>query len=283
MMLRLLALSALFFLQDPPKPPDQTPPPAKPAPLELKVDTLKRALPDGVTLTGDFYNLPYPGDERPTFVCFHMENGSRAEFAKSAQRFADFACFTFAVDLRTGKATDGVANETAASAVKVLKKDTFTNESALVDVVEALKWVREMRPTGKIFALGSGTSCALVLAAVGRNPGSADAVFVFSPGEDVPGWSIANEAKAITVPTYITCDGTVAEAARARPIGHAVDKKLCKMVIPIGVQGAAHGSLVLVQEDEALRDRHWSTIVSMIMKIAPMTAQGPTETPTKKV
>ncbi len=284
MILRLLLFSALFAAQNPPKPPDPAPqtPPAAPEQIELTVEKLTHPLPDGVTLTADYYSLPYPADERPTFVCFHMENGSRAEFAKIAQRFGDFACCTLAVDLRNGKATDGVANETAASAVKVLKKTDFTNEEAFADVVGALKWAREMRPRSKLFVLGSGTSAALVLAAAGRDNACADALFIFSPGEDVAGWSISTEVRKISVPVYLTCAGTAEEAARARIIGNAIDKKLRKMVVPIGVPSATHGSTVLVQTDIALRDRHWSNIVDMILRLAPIAPAAPAEDPAKK-
>ena len=290
MILRLLMLTALFAAQTPPKPPDPVPPtpptaPAAQAPVEVTVEKMTKVGADGVTLTADFYGLPFPAEDRPTFVCFHMEGGSRGEFAKIAPRFADFACCTLAVDLRTGKSTDGVANETATSAASVLKKTTFTNEEAFADVVTALKWAREMRPTSKLFVLGSGTSAALVLAAAGRDNACADALFVFSPGEDVAGWSISTEVRKITVPTYITCGGTAEEASHTRIIGNAIDKKLRRMVIPLNVPGATRGSSILVQTDTALRDRHWSSIVDMILKLAPLApiaAGAPAADPPKK-
>ncbi|HTF87391.1 MAG TPA: hypothetical protein VK843_03200 [Planctomycetota bacterium] len=284
MLIQLLALLALFAAQTPPKPPEPAPPeqePAEPVKEEPAFEKLTRLTSDGVTLTADFYSLPFGMDERPVFVCFHMENGSRAEFAKIAPRLNVYACFTMAVDLRTGKATDGVANETATSAASVLKKTAFTNEEAFADVVEALKWARELKPKSKIFALGSGTSAALVLVAAARDPACADAVFAFSPAEDVPGWSIAMEAKKITVPTYVTCDGTPQEAQRARMIGNSIDKKLRKMVIPTGMQGATRGAVVLVQPEIALRDSHWGTVVKMILQLAPTTPTPPAAPVTK--
>ncbi|MEO6709121.1 MAG: hypothetical protein ABI054_08875 [Planctomycetota bacterium] len=284
MLIQLLALLALFAVQTPPKPPDPAPPaeePAAPAQDEPAFEKLTRPTPDGVTLTADFYNLPFGYDERPVFVCFHMENGSRAEFAKIAPRMSVYACFTMAVDLRNGKASDEVANETAASAASVLKKTTFTNEEAFADVVEALKWARELKPKSKIFALGSGTSAALVLVAAARDPACADAVFAFSPGEDVAGWSIAMEAKKISVPTYVTCDGTPQEGQRARMIGNSIDKKLRKMVIPTGMPGATRGAIVLVQPEIALRDSHWQTVVKMILQLAPTAPVAPPAPATK--
>ena len=285
MILRFLALSALFVAQDPPKPPEQGTPPAKAAPaaqVEVKATTLKRVCPDGVTLSGDFYDLPFASEERPTIVCFHMENGSRAEFAKIAPTFAVYACCTFAIDLRSGKASDGVANETAASAASVLKKTSFTNAEAFADVVQGLKWARELRPSGKFFVLGSGSSAALVIKAVASTPGCADALLLFSPGEDVPGCSIATEAKKIAVPTYITCDGTISEAGRARSIGNAIGKQFRKMVIPLDVPGTARGSAVLVQPDPALHERHWYSVLAMILKLAPLTTPAAADGPLKK-
>lgn len=269
-------VAALFPIQDPPKPvePPAAPPQAAPAgELVLNVQTLTRLLPDGVTLTADHHTIPFAMETRPTFVCFHMEGGSRAEFAVIAKRFGEFACSTLAVDLRTGKTAGGVENQTALSAAKTLSRTEFKNEEAFVDVVEALKWARELAPETKIFALGSGTSAALVLAAAARDPACADAVFVFSPGEDVPGWSIAMEAKQIKVPVYLTCDGTPQEAGRARLIGNAIDKKLRTMVIPTGSTSVQRGAGVLVQPEIALRDRHWSGVVRLILQLAPLSTQ----------
>ena len=284
MIRHLLVLLALYTAQTPPKPADPAPQgaPAAAAPIALNVEKLTHLCADGVTLTADFYGLPFGAEERPTFVCFHMENGSRAEFAKIAPRFAEYACCTLAVDLRNGKATDGVANETAASAASVQKKTAFTNEEAFADVVEALKWARELRPKSKLFVLGSGTSAALVLVAAARDAACADVVFAFSPGEDVAGWSIAVEVRKVGVPTYITCDGTPEEGARARLIGNSINKKLRQMVIPTAVQGAARGSAVLVQTDPALRDRHWLTVVKMILQLAPLAPTAPAGDPFKK-
>lgn len=279
MILKLLALSALLAAQDPPKPAA----PVAPAPaIQVKVETMKRVGPDGVTLTGDYYSASFDGTDRPLVVCFHMEKGSRAEFPAIAQRFGEFACLTFAVDLRNGKSFDAVPNETAVSAASVLKKTEFTNEEAFADVVEALKWARELRPTGQIYALGSGTSAALVLAAAARNPACADALFLFSPAEDVAGWSIAMEAKKISVPTYITCDGTLEEGAAARKIGNSINKKLRQMVIPTGVPGAARGARILVQSEIAVRDRHWMSVVKMLLQLAPLGQPAGAETPLKQ-
>jgi hypothetical protein len=199
-----------------------------------------------------------------------MEGGSRGEFAPIAARLADFACSTLAVDLRTGKATGEVQNQTALSAAKVLSKTEFSNEEAFVDVLEALKWARELQPDSPIFLLGSGTSAALALVAAAREPACADAVFAFSPNEDVPGWSIAIEVRKIAVPAYVTCDNSMQEASRARMIGNSIDKKLRTMIIPTGVFGATRGASVLVQPSIELRDRHWAGVVRMIFQIAPL-------------
>lgn len=267
----LLCVAALCASQDPPKPaePPATPPAAAPV-AKLEAQTITRLLPDGVTLTADLYATPFNADVRPTFLCLHMEGGSRGEFAAIAGRFNEFACSTLAVDLRTGNSAAGVENQTALSAAKLLSKTEFTNEEAFVDVLEALKWARELQPQSPIFLLGSGSSAALALVAAARDPQCAAAVFAFSPGEDVKGWSVAMEVRKIAVPTYITCDGTPQEAGRARMIGNSIDKKLRTMVIPTGVQGAQRGARVLVQEDMALRDRHWQSMVRLILQLAPL-------------
>ena len=290
MLLRLIAVSLLFAAQNPPKPPAPNPPnppapsgtPEKGAPgdkaasttqaPEMKLEKQTRVGADGVTLTADYHALPFGDSDRPLVVSFHMEGGSRGEFTKIAPLFGIWACSSFAVDLRNGKASGDVPNETAASAASVLKKTEFTNEEAYADVVEGLKWAREIHPDGKIIALGSGTSASLVLVAVARDAALADMVFAFSPSEDVPGWSVAMESRKLTVPTFVTCDGSPQEVAKARMIGNSIDKKLRQVVLPIDVKGAKRGAAILLQETPELHDRHWMTIVRMLLQIAPAAA-----------
>lgn len=265
MLSRFLIPLALCAFQEP-----QKPAPAAAEELALVVETLKRPCADGTTLTADLTTLPFGQEDRPIFVCFHMENGSRGEFAEISKIFGEWACASLAVDLRNGKQTGEVQNATAASAAGVHKKTEFTPQETLTDVVDALRWARELRPNAKVFALGSGTSCALVAIAAAREPALADALFLFSPSEDMPGESVAAQARKIQVPTYVTCNGTMQEAARARLIGNAIDKKLRTIVIPTDISGAKRGSMTLVQEDAALRARFWQPVAKLILQLAPI-------------
>lgn len=271
-----LALAVVCFAQEPKppaKPPERPPdPPAAEQPMLPVITTIKHPSPDGFEMTADLYSLP-AGNAGPIIVCCHMAGSSRGEFKDIAPEFTRYGLYVLAVDLRCGGEQNGVTNETAAAAEKKLgKKPTFAE--AYTDVVEAVKWARELRPNVKVLLLGSSYSASLALVYAGREPTSLDAVLAFSPGEYIEGWSVANEARKIKCTTYLTCGSAPEDKTKAKPISYTIDKKVLRVFFPPETMPAKHGALSLVQTDTAARLREWEPVVAIMLAVTKPEAPG---------
>ena len=155
-------------------------------------------------------------------------------------------------------------NQTAAAFEKKNGKPA-TPADAYVDVVEAVKWARELRPDAKVVLLGSSYSASLALAYAGREPQGVDAVVAFSPSECVEGWRVALDARNVKVPVYVSCGNGAEEKAKASPIFNAVDKKLRSTYFPPDNVVCPHGAEALVQTEDGARARVWHG-VHMLLK-----------------
>ncbi|HEY0252514.1 MAG TPA: dienelactone hydrolase family protein [Kofleriaceae bacterium] len=173
---------------------------------------------DGVTVTADLY-APHP-PTAPMIVLFHQAGYSRGEYRTIAPRLNELGFNAMAVDARSGEATQGVGNETAASACALGKSTSYLD--AIADLRAAVTEART-HAQGKLLVWGSSYSSALVLV-LGADL-KADGVLSFSPGEyfDDQGkqktW-VADSARALTVPVFIT--SAKSEANEWAPIAAAI-------------------------------------------------------------
>jgi len=162
---------------------------------------------DGLAITADSY---YSGteEELPLIVLFHQAGWSRGEYLEIAPKLYKLGYNVMAVDLRSGKAVNGVINQTAKAARKAGKRTRYID--ALPDMEAALKYARKtVEPDVEVIAWGSSYSAALVLQLVGEKPELADAVLSFSPGEyfkksGKPANWIQHSAQSINIPVFIT-------------------------------------------------------------------------------
>ena len=162
---------------------------------------------DGLQITADTY-IGETEKDRPLIVLFHQAGWSRGEYNEIAPKLNKLGFNALAVDLRSGKAVNGITNQTAKGAIKAGKGTRYVD--ALPDMESALLFARTL--VGKdtrIIAWGSSYSSALVLQLVGDKPALADATLSFSPGEyfkkqGKPSNWIQVSATSITVPVFIT-------------------------------------------------------------------------------
>jgi pimeloyl-ACP methyl ester carboxylesterase len=156
---------------------------------------------DGLTVTADLY-LASDDARAPFIVLFHQAGASRGEYREIAPRLNALGFNCMAVDQRSGKGMQGVANETARQARKRKRSTTYLD--ALPDMRAALRHAR-----GVLVAWGSSYSAALVLRIAADHPELADAVLAVSPGEyfgrlgEPPTW-IREAAAQIEQPVFIT-------------------------------------------------------------------------------
>lgn len=214
-------------------------------------ETVTFAAADGVTVTAD---LTRPkGTPRAALVLFHMAGSSRGEYADIAPRLAAMGFLTLAVDQRSGGSFGGVRNVTAAQAPGAGYAD------AIPDLVAAAAFARSLGVT-RVGAVGSSYSAALVLVLAGREPGFADAVMAFSPGEYFnPGDFVRRDAAKIAVPAFLT--GAGGEQASWGPIADRIHG-----ATRFDSDGGAHGASALVSGEGPA---YWAALTGFLDRALP--------------
>ncbi len=160
---------------------------------------------DGTNVTADLF-MPYPATA-PFILLFHQARSSRGEYRAIAPELNAAGFNAMAVDLRSGGAFNGVANETAKLVEAKGRSASYLD--TLPDMEAAIDLARKDYARGKLIIWGSSYSASLALKIAGDTPESVDAVLAFSPGEYFDNLGkgtnfITNSVAAITVPVFIT-------------------------------------------------------------------------------
>jgi dienelactone hydrolase len=132
---------------------------------------------DGLTVTADLY---LQDKALPFIILYHQAVSSRGEFNEIAPKLQKLGYNCLAVDLRSGKESNFVQNETAARAVEKGLPTSFLDTEK--DMLAAIEYVKKYDKRGKCILFGSSYSASLVLRA-GQNNKSVKAIVAFSPGE----------------------------------------------------------------------------------------------------
>ena len=169
-------------------------------------DTISFPSADGLEITADLYR-PHAEPSAPWIVLCHQAGWSRGEYRQIAPRLGKLGFNCLAIDQRSGKAVEGVLNETAQRAVAAGKGVAFLD--AEQDMVAAIRFARQHHASGKLLLWGSSYSAALALRIAGEHSELVDGVLAFAPGEyfarfGKPKDWIAQSAAKIRVPTLIT-------------------------------------------------------------------------------
>ena len=132
---------------------------------------------DGVEVTADLY---FQDSRAPYIILLHQENGSRGEYRDIAPRLQRLGFNCLVVDLRSGRESNFVQNETAASAQrKNLPVALIESEK---DVRAAMEYVQGTSIINRYVILGSSYSASLAMKVANQNWRTA-AVIALSPGE----------------------------------------------------------------------------------------------------
>jgi len=129
-----------------------------------------------------------------------MAGASRGEYRDIAPTLNKLGYATLAVDQRSGRAFNGIKNETAARG-----GGNVAYAKAIPDLKAASEWARANIGASQIGVLGSSYSSALVLALAGQDRKFADAVMSFSPGEYFGDKRYVRKSlPSLDVPVFIT-------------------------------------------------------------------------------
>lgn len=154
---------------------------------------------DQVTVYGTLNKARADNDK--VLLLFHQASASRHEYDPLIARFNQLGFDTLAIDQRSGGDLFGGHNRT----VQTLGRSADYLDAA-PDLDAALAWARE-RHYGRIVAVGSSYSSALVILLAARHPPGLTAIASFSPGEYFADKNLIKRAAAkVTVPFYITTD-----------------------------------------------------------------------------
>ncbi|MDE2154717.1 MAG: alpha/beta fold hydrolase [Xanthomonadaceae bacterium] len=190
---------------------------------------------DGVSVYGTLERAQ--AHNRNVILLFHQARGNRHEYDPLLPVLHQLGYDTLAIDQRAGGDLFGGHNQT----VEKLGRSTGYL-AAMPDLEAALAWARQ-RHYGRIVAVGSSYTSALVILLAARHPHALAAVASFSPGEyfDDPNL-VKNAAAKIAMPFYITTDpdeaGNVDEVLRDAHGGNIVHYRPAAGV---------HGASTLVQ------------------------------------
>ncbi len=135
---------------------------------------------DGLKITADLY-VAASDKTRPFFVLCHQAGWSRGEYREIAPKLNELGFNCIAIDQRSGKAVNGVANETAARAKSAGKGGEFVD--AEQDIIAAVKYAKDNLAQGNLLLWGSSYSAALVLRIAGTHADLVDGALSFAPGE----------------------------------------------------------------------------------------------------
>lgn len=162
---------------------------------------------DNLLVTADLYLID-EDKNRPFIILFHQAKSSRGEYNEIAIRLNQLGYNCMAVDLRAGKISNGVINETHVQAVETYKKTSYLK--ARLDIIAALNYAGQY--SMKLITWGSSYSASLILKTVGEKPRYSKAILAFSPGEYFGKFGksdnyIALSAKKLKIPVFITSAG----------------------------------------------------------------------------
>lgn len=202
---------------------------------------------DGLKMSADFYPNE---DAKSIIILCHQAGFSRGEYTEIAPILVDsgFACI--AVDLRSGRAVNGVENGTYLEAFKQEKGTKYMD--AKQDIEAAIDYVAA-NSDKYIILWGSSYSASLALM-VGKNNSKVKAIVAFSPGEYFSKQEVVKSAvMGLNKPVFITA-GKEEYKLTAEPIINVLPKPNVTSYQPTGASD--HGAKTLWKSCNGHRDAY---------------------------
>ena len=211
---------------------------------------------DGLEVTANLYHL---NDTLPYIILCHQAGSSRGEYDQTAGRFLKFRYNVIAVDLRSGKGINGVANETAAKAL--LRNPDINPADAEKDMLAAITYCFT-KSKKKVILEGSDYSASLALK-IAATDKRVKAVIAFSPDEYFgKALNIKESIKNLEVPVFTA--STRDEAPDVKLLMADVQSQVNLQFIP-PVKGL-HGAKALWKENPNNQE-YWFALVMFIRQV----------------
>lgn len=220
---------------------------------------------DGTEVFGYWRSSQHPpSNGNFTAILFHMAGASaRGEYQETVDRLNAEGYNTLAVDLRSGGERLGDINKTAAQ----FEGQDVSYCDAYPDLVAALEWATTQKP-GKIFAVGSSFSAALVIKLASEHPDKLMGAVAFSPasGEPMQGCRSEEVLNQLTIPVMVLRP----EREMAIPSVQSQQKLFAERSIPyLEIANGRHGSLMLRSSVTGFNMEHaWTPFLSFLINSA---------------
>ena len=217
----------------------------------------------GFAARADIYDSPKAS--ATWILLFHQAGWSRGEYREIAPKLVEHGYRVMAVDQRSGRAVNGVKNETHRRAAKEKLGTDYLD--AYGDLQAALAYVRGELGAQRVVVWGSSYSASLVLRLAAEHSSEVFAVLSFSPGEyfERRGTSYVKAfAKRVTQPLFVT------SSKKERPQAHSIFSVSPseKKILFTPASKGQHGSRALWSKWTD-NDVYWAAVNGFLKEHAP--------------
>lgn len=192
---------------------------------------------DSLLITADLYHLH---KDSSVIVLCHQAGWSRGEYQEIAPRLNALGYNCIAIDQRSGKAVNGVVNETAQRAASKGLGQTYND--AKQDIIAAVNYAAQYY-NQKVILWGSSYSSSLVLI-IAKENANVDQVLSFSPGEYLNPVIVKNSITGLNKPAFLT--SSKSEQVETKKLFDVISSSKKTQFVPTG--NGEHGSRALWEE-----------------------------------
>lgn len=214
---------------------------------------------DSLTVTADMYRVD---KYAPFIILLHGENGSRGEYRDIAPKLQKMGFNALAIDLRHGKESNFVRNETVK---EQLEKNGVPAPmlDCEKDITAAIDYIAAIAVNKRCILLGSDFSASLTMKIANHNR-QVTGVVAFSPGEYFgPAVKVADWLTGFDRLLFVAT--TQREAPFVAELLHNVPDDLLTRFLPATGAGR-QGAQALWEEDDA-SDECWIALMLFLRKV----------------
>ncbi len=212
---------------------------------------------DKLVVTADLYLYD---NGAPYIILLHQENSSRGEYREIAPKLLKLGFNCLAVDLRNGKESNFVQNETAALAQKNnLPATTLDCEK---DIWAAMDYVEKTAIKNRYILFGSSFSASLAMKVANQNK-KATAVVAFSPGEYFSPVKVKDWLKDYEKLTFVTY--TKREQPFVTELIKDIPAQYLTTFLPSSGEGV-HGASALWNDNPSASE-YWMSLMMFVKKV----------------
>lgn len=208
---------------------------------------------DGLPITADVYTTLKTTD---FIVLCHQAGFSRGEYINTAIKLQEMGYSALALDQRSGRNANNIANETAVEAKQKGLSTTYLD--AKQDIEAAINYAYKLNNNKPIILVGSSYSSSLALLIASTNP-KVKAVAAFSPGEYLKDVKLAEALKTLNKPCFVT--SSQSEINQTAGVMRFVNSKYVTHFKP-KVKGI-HGSRTLWESTKG-NDNYWEAFTAFL-------------------